>query len=187
MEENSQKRANAGSRKPEAVRHDQLNLSLGPCLPSRLLAITKSQYRAAADRRVARGFPQCPQLSAFLGSAFLTRSGELSASSNFSGARSCGAPAMHSSALWEGSGASFRSRGTTVARGAVLAPHSPDAAARHPFPDTGRIEIGPACVWPCHQAALRVRYRRGLHAYRGMRINGQRVATWSSQHGWSGM
>jgi hypothetical protein len=22
--------------------------------------------------------------------------------------------------------------------------------------------------------------------YRGMRINGQRVATWSSQHGWSG-
>jgi hypothetical protein len=23
--------------------------------------------------------------------------------------------------------------------------------------------------------------------YRGMRINGQRVATWSSQHGWSGM
>ena len=23
--------------------------------------------------------------------------------------------------------------------------------------------------------------------YRGMRVNGQRVATWSSQHGWSGM
>jgi hypothetical protein len=23
--------------------------------------------------------------------------------------------------------------------------------------------------------------------YRGRRINGQRVATWSSQHGWSGM
>jgi hypothetical protein len=23
-------------------------------------------------------------------------------------------------------------------------------------------------------------------SYRGMRINGQRVATWSSQHGWSG-
>jgi hypothetical protein len=22
--------------------------------------------------------------------------------------------------------------------------------------------------------------------YRGMRINGQRIATWSSQHGWSG-
>jgi hypothetical protein len=22
--------------------------------------------------------------------------------------------------------------------------------------------------------------------YRGMRINGQRVATWSSEHGWSG-
>ena len=22
--------------------------------------------------------------------------------------------------------------------------------------------------------------------YRGMRVNGQRVATWSSQHGWSG-
>jgi hypothetical protein len=22
--------------------------------------------------------------------------------------------------------------------------------------------------------------------YRGMRINGQRLATWSSQHGWSG-
>jgi hypothetical protein len=22
--------------------------------------------------------------------------------------------------------------------------------------------------------------------YRGLRINGQRVATWSSQHGWSG-
>jgi hypothetical protein len=23
-------------------------------------------------------------------------------------------------------------------------------------------------------------------AYRGMRVNGQRVATWSSDHGWSG-
>ena len=23
--------------------------------------------------------------------------------------------------------------------------------------------------------------------YRGMRVNGQRVATWSSQHGWSGL
>jgi hypothetical protein len=23
--------------------------------------------------------------------------------------------------------------------------------------------------------------------YRGMRINGQRVATWSSEHGWSGL
>jgi hypothetical protein len=22
--------------------------------------------------------------------------------------------------------------------------------------------------------------------YRGMRVNGQRIATWSSQHGWSG-
>jgi hypothetical protein len=81
VEENSQKRANAGGRKPETVRHDQLNLSLARAFFRASQAQYLEQKRDAAERRVGNGFPQCPQLSAFLGSGAGLGTGELSASS----------------------------------------------------------------------------------------------------------
>jgi hypothetical protein len=154
----------------------------------------REQYRAAADRRVVRGFPQWPQLSAFLGSAFLTGSGELSASSNLSGRGSCG-----ETSLWEGSGASSTGSG---GRRDGFGLHSTGAAARdkdrcgerHRLGTSlklGPLTQGSPSLAPTLRAAARLDCEDFLEGfnqptYRGMRINGQRVATWSSQHGWSG-
>jgi hypothetical protein len=109
-----------------------------------------SQYRAAADRRVARGPLQWRQRSGLTGSG-----------------------------------------GLALRRGLHGAKPSPEAPER-------QLCFGRAVMMDVDQAAKAMRdeemlaeiedFIEGFNqpTYRGMRINGQRVATWSSQHGWSG-
>ena len=71
-----------------------------------------------------------------------------------------------------------------------IVPVSPDCRVRFQPATGSEIQRAPTTVEQAAKASKYIETENCIEGfnptYRGMRVNGVRVATWSSQHGWSG-